>query len=86
MILDSLKIPNLTYEILESSDRIGGRLYTHYFDEVEEHQYYDIGAMRFPRLKIMNRHVPLKFSMIRTDFMILEHLIYSDGLVLKRSL
>jgi len=86
MILDSLKIPNLTYEILESSDRIGGQLYTHYFDEEEEHQYYDIGAMRFPRLKIMNRHAPFNFSMIRTDFMMLEHLIYSDGLALKSSL
>lgn len=27
-ILDTLKIPNLSYEILESSDRVGGRCYT----------------------------------------------------------
>lgn len=56
MILDSLNIPNLTYDILESSDRVGGRLFTHQFDE-EEHQYYDVGAGRYPRLKMMNRHV-----------------------------
>ena len=31
MILDALKIKNLSYEILEGSDRIGGRVYTHYF-------------------------------------------------------
>lgn len=55
MILESLEIPNLTYEILESSERVGGRLYTYHFDEDEEHQYYDVGAMRYPRLRIMNR-------------------------------
>ena len=55
MILDSLEIPNLTYEILESSDRIGGRIYTHHFSP-DEHQYYDIGAMRFPVIPSMERY------------------------------
>ncbi|KAK5996863.1 Putative bifunctional amine oxidase [Cladobotryum mycophilum] len=54
MILDDLKIPNLTYDILESNTRVGGRLYTHYFSE-EKHDYYDIGAMRYPKIPTMNR-------------------------------
>lgn len=41
MILDALEIPNLSYEILEGSDRVGGRVYTHYFSK-EEHDYYDV--------------------------------------------
>lgn len=55
MILDSLQIPNLEYDILESADRIGGRLLTYYFDPKVPHMYYDIGAMRFPRISIMDR-------------------------------
>ncbi|KAI9741660.1 MAG: hypothetical protein M1834_000044 [Cirrosporium novae-zelandiae] len=54
MILDSLKIPGLSYDILEGSDRVGGRLKSHYFSE-KPHDYYDIGAMRFPKLEIMDR-------------------------------
>lgn len=52
MILDSLKIPGLEYDILEASDRSGGRIYSHYFSDVP-HDYYDIGAMRFPDIDIM---------------------------------
>lgn len=52
MILDSLKISGLEYDILEASDRTGGRLYTHYFSDVS-HDYYDVGAMRFPDIGIM---------------------------------
>lgn len=54
MILDSLAIPGLTYDILEGSGRTGGRLLTHYFTD-KKHDYYDIGAMRFPKIKIMER-------------------------------
>lgn len=54
MILDDLAIPNLSYQILEASDRVGGRMYTHKFTETP-HDYYDIGAMRYPRIKIMDR-------------------------------
>jgi monoamine oxidase len=52
MILDSLKIPGLEYDILGASDRTGGRIYSHYFSDVP-HDYYDIGAMRFPDINIM---------------------------------
>ncbi|KAI1406314.1 hypothetical protein F4819DRAFT_441224 [Hypoxylon fuscum] len=54
MILQDLQIPNLTYEIFEAGSRIGGRVYTHQFTE-EKHDYYDIGAMRYPDIPIMKR-------------------------------
>ncbi|KAK0757469.1 hypothetical protein N5P37_010194 [Trichoderma harzianum] len=54
MILDDLKIPNLTYDIFESSSRTGGRLYTHHFTDAK-HDYYDIGAMRYPDIPSMKR-------------------------------
>ena len=47
---------NIEYEILESSERIGGRVYTYQFPNVNPpvtHNYYDVGAMRFPVLKTM---------------------------------
>lgn len=54
MILDDLKIPNLTYDIIEANSRIGGRVYTHHFSK-EPHDYYDIGAMRYPKIPTMQR-------------------------------
>ena len=54
MILDDLAIPGLSYQVLEASARVGGRLYTHRFSDAL-HDYYDIGAMRFPKIKIMDR-------------------------------
>lgn len=63
MILDSLKIPNLTYDILEANSRVGGRIYTHHFSE-EPHDYYDIGAMRYPDIPIMKRTFDL-FSLTK---------------------
>lgn len=51
LMLDSLGIQ---YEILESSDRTGGRLFTHKFSDAE-FDYYDVGAMRFPKVKMMKR-------------------------------
>ena len=50
-LLDSIGVP---YEILEASYRIGGRLYTHHFSNMP-HDYYDVGAMRFPNTPIMRR-------------------------------
>ena len=62
MILDYLnknfKI-NVDYEILDcnTENRLGGRLYTHYFSEDTEdsHDYYDVGAMRFPDIPVMKQ-------------------------------
>lgn len=51
MILKTLAIP---YEILEASNRIGGRVYTHRFSN-DPGDYYDAGAMRFPDIPIMDR-------------------------------
>ncbi|KDQ16660.1 hypothetical protein BOTBODRAFT_30577 [Botryobasidium botryosum FD-172 SS1] len=52
MILDDLGIP---YEILESSDRAGGRVHTHRFPGDNQWNYFDVGAMRFPGGPMMYR-------------------------------
>lgn len=49
-----LKTLDISYEILEASDRIGGRVYTHRFSD-DPGDYYDAGAMRFPDTPIMDR-------------------------------
>lgn len=67
-VLDALGVP---YDLIEASDRFGGRIRTHYFgkDSAEakdseekkwardHYQYYDVGAMRFPANAIMARFV-----------------------------
>lgn len=54
MMLDHLGIP---YEIFEASQRHGGRCYTYHFTRKEEsglkHDYFDVGAMRFPQIPAM---------------------------------
>ncbi|KAI8170920.1 hypothetical protein K4K49_006448 [Colletotrichum sp. SAR 10_70] len=47
----------IEYEILEaaSKDRFGGRLFTHHFSKDGIHDYYDVGAMRFPDNEVMSR-------------------------------
>lgn len=62
MILDSLKIPGLEYDILEASDRTGGRIHSHYFSDAP-HDYYDCGAMRYPDI-----------DMMKTTFKLFKHL------------
>lgn len=49
---------NISYDILEAAgpERLGGRLYTYKFSG-KKHDYYDVGAMRFPNNKIMERYV-----------------------------
>jgi hypothetical protein len=49
-----LKDLGISCEILEASDRPGGRIYTHKFDD-KPGNYYDVGAMRFPAVAIMKR-------------------------------
>ncbi|EEP80684.1 predicted protein [Uncinocarpus reesii 1704] len=49
----------LKYDILEAAkeDRVGGRLYSYYFsgEPHGNHDYYDVGAMRFPENPVMER-------------------------------
>lgn len=54
----------IKYEILEatSKERFGGRLYTHRFSKDGLHDYYDVGAMRFPENTVMDRY--LQFSTV----------------------
>jgi hypothetical protein len=54
LILDTLDIPGISFDFFEASDRIGGRCLTHEFSKIP-HDYYDIGAMRFPDIKVMSR-------------------------------
>lgn len=67
LIFDHLKETcelDVDYEILEANgeDRLGGRLYSYYFRDRDgkalgPHDYFDVGAMRFPKIKIMDRLV-----------------------------
>ncbi|KAK2016840.1 flavin-containing amine oxidoreductase [Colletotrichum eremochloae] len=58
-ICENVKGLKIDYDIFEASDktRCGGRLFTHYFDNPPKrvHDYYDVGAMRFPDNPIMDR-------------------------------
>ncbi|KAG6356010.1 hypothetical protein INS49_015395 [Diaporthe citri] len=58
---------DIDYEILEAADedRLGGRLYTHRFSDLKGgvHDYYDVGAMRFPENDVMKRTFQL-FEML----------------------
>ncbi|KAG0695898.1 hypothetical protein DFH29DRAFT_1005025 [Suillus ampliporus] len=51
MVLKELGIP---FDLVEASDRAGGRLYTHRFSEAPN-DYYDAGAMRWPELPMMKK-------------------------------
>ena len=50
---------NVQYDIFEAGKEVGGRLYTHEFTKITEenpHDYYDVGAMRFPDNSVMKRY------------------------------
>lgn len=55
MILKELGIP---FDLVEASDRAGGRLYTHRFSEAPN-DYYDAGAMRWPAFPTMKKALAL---------------------------
>ncbi|KAG1887315.1 hypothetical protein F4604DRAFT_1721298, partial [Suillus subluteus] len=55
MILKELGIP---FDLVEASDRAGGRLYTHRFSEAP-HDYYDVGAMRWSEIPMMKKALAL---------------------------
>ncbi|UKZ79119.1 hypothetical protein TrVFT333_006869 [Trichoderma virens FT-333] len=69
----SLNIPNLKIDILEANSRVGGRIFTHRFSN-DDDDYYDVGAMRFPKIAIMKRAFDL-FE--RTEMEIIPY--YLDG-------
>ncbi|KAI9686422.1 MAG: hypothetical protein M1822_003767 [Bathelium mastoideum] len=86
MILDYLNDKfdlNVDYEILEAEQqRYGGRLFTYKFPEpaakedkekfpITKHDYYDVGAMRFPKIKVMDRTFGL-FEELKMKFVELE--------------
>jgi hypothetical protein len=58
---EQLAEQNITFkvncEIFEAAaeKRLGGRLYTYEFPPHGPHDYYDVGAMRFPDIPIMTR-------------------------------
>lgn len=84
MILDSLEIP---YEILEANSRIGGRIYTHRFNgevgknapvgDPARYDYFDIGAMRYPRIPFMDRVFKL-FTKIKINHLLVDYTL-SNG-------
>ena len=41
--------PDVSVKILEATDRVGGRVYTHRFSD-EKYQYFEAGAMRLPEV------------------------------------
>ncbi|KAG2068177.1 hypothetical protein BDR04DRAFT_1232918 [Suillus decipiens] len=49
-----LKELDILFDLVEASDRAGGRLYTHRFSEAP-HDYYDVGAMRWCEFPMMNK-------------------------------
>lgn len=80
---------NISYDIFEANgeERLGGRLYTYKFPPTTvyksgkkteykpgDHDYYDVGAMRFPDIPIMKRLVTHNaFPSRLTDLIILAH-------------
>jgi len=76
MILDDLGIK---YEILEGSNRSGGRILTHHFDEgTSEWNYFDIGAMRYPEIPIMWRVFKL-FRDLKIDNKLVPYIMSSEN-------
>ncbi|KDQ16662.1 hypothetical protein BOTBODRAFT_106568 [Botryobasidium botryosum FD-172 SS1] len=77
MILDDLGIP---YEILESSQRAGGRIYTHRFPGGNKCNYFDVGAMRHLDSPMMYRiHNLLRNRLRLGDQLIPDLSTTSDG-------
>ncbi|KAG9050156.1 hypothetical protein FS837_007455 [Tulasnella sp. UAMH 9824] len=73
MILHSLSIP---FEILEASDRTGGRVFTYQFSD-QSHDYFDVGPMRYPYEPAMRRlfHLFTSHQLNSDDRRVAEKLI-----------
>ncbi|KAF8594150.1 hypothetical protein BDV93DRAFT_459584 [Ceratobasidium sp. AG-I] len=84
MILDSLEI---SYEIFEANNRIGGRIYTHRFNgeagknapvgDPARYDYFDIGAMRYPRIPFMKRVFEL-FEKLQIDKLFVDYTLSGE--------
>lgn len=60
-----LQYLEIDFDILEASDRHGGRAFTYHFSAAE-HDYYDVGAMRFPHTKALHETYNL-FAELQLD-------------------
>ena len=40
--------PDVQVKMFEATDRVGGRVYTHWFEKGKKNQYFEAGAMRLP--------------------------------------
>ncbi|EFI26657.1 hypothetical protein CC1G_15428 [Coprinopsis cinerea okayama7 len=87
-----LAYQGISFQILEATDRIGGRCYTYKFEEGGDYDYYDVGAMRFPlpRKGEKNPHTRLAklFELLGLDlldyiFTTNEGRLYYDGVYAK---
>ncbi|TFK29189.1 hypothetical protein FA15DRAFT_752962 [Coprinopsis marcescibilis] len=80
LILTDLGIP---FQIIEASNRIGGRCFTHKFKDGEKYDYYDVGAMRFP-LPVGDEgaHLRLKKLFESLDIRLLEYFYKNDAGIL----
>ena len=84
MILDSLEN---SYEIFEANQRIGGRIYTHRFNgdvgknapvgDPARYDYFDIGAMRYPRIPFMKRVFDL-FKQLEIDKLFVDYTLSGE--------
>ncbi len=84
LILQSL---GLKYEILEASDRVGGRLFTYRFNkqagvdakvgDPARYDYIDMGAMRFPHLGFQQRVFDL-WKYIGIDHLAIPYIMTDD--------
>ncbi|KAF8888781.1 hypothetical protein BD779DRAFT_1387451, partial [Infundibulicybe gibba] len=72
-----LQSVDISYKIIEESDRTGGRLFTHRFKDGGEFDYFDVGAMRFPNVPIMGRlfHLLNCQSLNHGEYNLTSHLI-----------
>ncbi|KZT21397.1 FAD/NAD(P)-binding domain-containing protein [Neolentinus lepideus HHB14362 ss-1] len=76
MILDSLDLP---YEILEASERVGGRLFTYHFPQGSKYDYYDVGAMRFPDTPYMRRTFDLVRDRLSLSSKLIPYKFHADN-------
>lgn len=80
-LLQNLGIP---YKIFEASDRAGGRIFTYDFtpkpprNPAGNHDYYDVGAMRFPNNKANQRTFEL-FAELGLSDKLIDYVLSKDN-------